>query len=214
MPVVTRNRLARTAVVLLAIGTTGCRKSSFEQDFSVAEWRTAKPRERARMATDFLRTHDVIGMSEAELKQLLGEPTNESDSWTYDLSENGPPPAGPQPSQVFMKHPQLYVFFKQGRVSIASPTYMLELRDDVVFDPRFWAPRTPARLAMVYDLLNRRLLISLDKPQVLRLLGPPDQKTEARTLSYDLGMRMLDGVTLTFTMDSVNRVTRGRILEH
>src|SRR5688572_20445531 len=166
------------------------------------------------MAPDFLRKHILAGLAESELTRLLGEPNTEHDSWEYDLTENGPPPGGPQPSQVFLKHPQLYVFFRKGRVHSVSTTYKLELRDEVVFDPRFWAPQTSARLGMTYDLINRRLLLSLDKQQVQGLLGPPDHKLEARTLDYDLGARMVDPATLSFTMDETNRVTQGRILEH
>ena len=166
------------------------------------------------MAPYFLRQHIVAGLPESELTRLLGEPNTEHDSWEYNLTENGPPPGGPQPSQVFLKHPQLYVFFRKGRVHSVSTTYKLELRDEVVFDPRFWAPQTSARLGMTYDLINRRLLLSIEKQQVQQLLGPPDQKSAVRRLDYDLGTRVVEPVTLSFTMDDRNRVTHGRILEN
>ena len=164
------------------------------------------------MAADFLRQHKVVGMREAELTQLLGEPNSERDSWEYNLTENGAPPGGPQPSQVFLKHPQLYLFFRKGRVHSVSTTYKLELRDEVVFDPRFWAPHTSARLGMTYDLINRRILLSLDKQQVEQLLGPPDQKADVRRLDYDLGTRLVEPVMLSFTLDENDRVTQGSIL--
>lgn len=199
-------------LVALLFACTACNGASSDQSFSVAEWQKAAPKQRRLMAEDFLRQHNVVGMGEAELTQLLGEPNSERDSWEYNLTENGPPPSGPQPSQVFLKHPQLYVFFRKGRVHSVSTTYKLELRDEVVFDPRFWAPQTSARLGMTYDLINRRILLSLDKQQVEKLLGPPDQKADVRRLDYDLGMHMVDPVTLSFTLDENDRVTQGAIL--
>ena len=196
------------------IACAACGDARPEKPFSVDEWKNAAPEERRLMATDFLRRHNVVGLPESELTRLLGEPNAEQDSWEYNLTENGPPPGGPQPSQVFLKHPQLYVFFRKGRVHSVSTTYKLELRDEVVFDPRFWAPQTSARLGMTYDLINRRILLSLDKPQVRQLLGPPDQKADARRLDYDLGTRVVEPVTLSFTLDDKNRVTQGRILEN
>jgi hypothetical protein len=198
--------------VALLFACMACNDTSSDQPFSVAEWQKAAPKQRRLMAEDFLRQHNVVGMREAELTQLLGEPNSERDSWEYNLTENGPPPSGPQPSQVFLKHPQLYVFFRKGRVHSVSTTYKLELRDEVVFDPRFWAPQTAARLGMTYDLINRRILLSLDKQHVRQLLGAPDQKADLRRLDYDLGTHMVDPVTLSFTLDENDRVTQAAIL--
>jgi hypothetical protein len=187
---------------------------SATQSFSVASWKKGSKDERRRMAKSFLNKHTTKGMTLDQLKELLGEPDFENDIWSFNLSANSAPPRGPHPINVFLEYPQLYVHFKEGKVCEVSVTYQLELPDDLSFDPTRWKSSEPKeRLKMAASLIASGLLKGLTKTDARGLLASPDSESENRVISYDLGFRRVDMVTLDFTLDKDGRVLEARIHE-
>ncbi len=172
------------------------------------------------MAKDFLNKHDGKGMTVAQLKEILGPPDYEHDSWMYNLSLSGAPPPGPQTGAVFLEHPQLCVYFKEGVVEKPAVCHGLvgpdeEMKDELQFDPHLWkVSKPPDRLKMVGSLINSNTLTGRNKDEVRQKLGGPDDQSERHEIEYDLGIRMIDSVTLTFVLDAEGKVTDGQIIEH
>ena len=183
--------------------------------FSVSRWKTASKDERRLMADDFVRKVDTMGMTVDELKRLLGNPDFEQDFWSYNLSVEGAAPAGPQNIDVFLDHPQLYVQFREGRVETLSVTDGLDLSTDLTFSAPVWRQSKPAdRLRMTASLMSDEVLKGLSKQEVEQMMGVPDSKSESHEVEYDLGYRMIDLVTLTFTLDAAGEVVSAKVVEH
>jgi hypothetical protein len=172
------------------------------------------------MAKDFLKKHDTKGMTIDRLKELLGSPDSEHDSWQYNLSTNGVPPRGPQTEAVFLMHPQLCVHFKEGVVNEVASCHGLGLADDrktitARFDANLWRlSGPPERLNMVANLIKSEILKGRDKDEVKQILGNPDAQSETREIEYSLVFRMVDIVTLTFIIGEDGRISDARIIEH
>jgi hypothetical protein len=199
---------------LLASTLSACSAISAAQSFAVSRWKTASKDERRRMAKSFLSQYTTKGMTLDQLKELLGDPDFETDIWTYHLSTNGAPPPGPQSINLFLQYPQLYAHFKEDKVDELSVTYQLNLSDDLSFDAGRWKSNEPnVRLKMAANLIASRIMIGLRKPDAKLILGTPDSESKKRVVSYDLGLRMVDMVTLDFTLDEGGRVLEARIHE-
>jgi len=167
------------------------------------------------MAKDFLKKYNTKGMALAQIKELLGEHDYENDSWTYHLSVKGAPPSGPQNMQVFSEHPQLHVHFREGKVESFSMTQGVQPNKEVSFDSELWKASTAQeRLRMAASLIGSGILKGRNKEAAQQLLGPPDGQSEKREVEYDLGIRMIDVVTLTFTINNDGAVSDAQIIEH
>ncbi len=202
------------ATTLVSI-SVGCALIKATQGFSPSRWKAASKDDRRGMAPKFLKTYDTKGLNVEQLKELLGEADYERDVWIYNLSTKGQPPRGPHTSDVFLDFPQLYVHFREGRVEHVAVTDRLELRDEVKFEPELWKSSSPPnRLKMTASLIGSKVLERLLKAEVKQLLGAPDAESEEHQIEYDLGLRMVDTVTLTFTLDQDRRITRAEIIEH
>lgn len=194
--------------------------SSNEEAFTISKWKSASKDQRRGMADDFLKKYDTKGMTLDQLKEILGPPDYEHDSWMYNLSLNGPPPPGPQPGAVFLKHPQLCIHFKEGVVEKITVCHGLsetdgQMKAEKQFDPRLWRiSHPPERLKLVEDLINSSMLIGHNKAEVSRRLGEPDAKSDSHEIEYDLGVRMIDMVTLTFVLGDDGKVTDAEKIEH
>ena len=194
--------------------------SSGGEEFSVSKWKAATKDQRRRMAEDFLKKYNSTGMSLEQVKELLGEPDYEHDSWRYNLSPNGPPPSGAQTEAVFLQHPQLCIHFKEGIVNEVDTCHGLGEEDDkrkntAEFNADLWKKSRPQeRLNMLASLLNSGILKGRGKEKVKQVLGNPDAQDEERIIEYDLGFRMLDMVTLTFTLGEGGKVLDAKIIEH
>ena len=200
--------------IIMMLNLTGCNEIS-AQSFSVAGWKSASKDERRRIARDFLNKYTTKGMSLSQLKELLGEPDYEIDVWTFNLSANGAPPSGPHQIKFFLDYPQLFVHFREGKVHEVSVTYQLDLPNDLRFEAPGWKTNEPiVRLRMAANLIASGVLKGLTKRESRELLGTPDRESERRLISYDLGLRMVDVVTLYFTLDNDGRVVDARIYEH
>jgi hypothetical protein len=193
---------------------------SSSEPFDSTKWKSATEDERRRMADDFLKKYNTIGMTVAQLKEILGPPDYEHDSWMYNLSTSGAPPPGPQTQTVFVKHPRLCVHFKEGAVEKLTVCNGLavhdeEVKDDMQFDPNLWKVSSPAdRLKMVESLISSDTLTGRNKGEVKQRLGEPDDQSERHEIEYDLGIRMIDTVTLTFVLDAEGKVTHAQKIEH
>ena len=66
---------------------------------------------------------------------------------------------------------------------------------------------------MAASLIASGLLIGSTKADARAVLGGPDSEIAKRVISYDLGFRMVDMVTLDFTLDDDDRVLEARIHE-
>jgi len=167
------------------------------------------------MAEDFLARHETKGTTLSELRELLGEPDSGPYAWMYDLSVNGAPPSGHQPTQVYFERPQLYVYFEGLFVRDVRVILSAELKDNLKFDPDLWKASRPAdRLRMVPSLLTGNLLKGRSKYDVRQVLGNPDRERETDEIQYSLGERFIDLVTLSFTRDSDGRISDAQIIEH
>ena len=203
--------------VLVALLALFARCDLFEPSaqFTPEKWKSAKAEEKRPLARGFLRSHRVKGMSVSDIVKLLGVPDSEQDAFEYNLSSNGPPPAGPQPMYVFIDHPQLYVCFKLGIVEDLRLPYNFTPRGNRRFEQNEWATANPAyRQAMVADLISSNRLAKQSKAAVQSILGKPDAYSSEHTISYDLGYGLIDPVTLTFTLDSSETVRSAAIYEH
>jgi hypothetical protein len=193
---------------------------STSDPFDATKWKSATKDERRRMADDFLKKHNTIGMTVAQLKEILGPLDYEHDSWMYNLSLNGAPPAGPQTGSVFLKHPQLCVHFKEGVVDGVTVCNGLgegynQMKDDIQFHSDLWkASNPPDRLKMVESLINSNPLKGRSKEEVRQRLGDPDGQSKSHEIEYDLGIRMIDTVTLTFVLGDDGKVTDAQKIEH
>jgi hypothetical protein len=166
------------------------------------------------MAKSFLSKYTTKGMTLDQLNELLGDPAYETDVWTYNLSTNGPPPPGTHPVKLFLQYPQLYAHFKEGKLDKLSVTYQLDLLDDISFDAGRWkSNERSVRLKMAASLVASGVLIGRTKTDARRVLGDPDSESAKRVISYDLGFRMVDMVTLDFILDKDGRVLEARIHE-
>jgi hypothetical protein len=188
--------------------------------FDSAKWKSSDEDERRRMADDFLKKYNTIGMTVEQLKELLGPPDDEHDSWMYNLSLNGAPPDGPQTEDVFLKHPQLCVRFKGGVADGLGVCHGLaeldyQMKDDVQFHPDLWKASNPAdRLKMVKSLISSSLVRGWNKEEVRERLGAPDGQSDRHEIEYELGVRMIDTVTLTFVLSDDGKVTNAQKVEH
>jgi hypothetical protein len=192
----------------------GCSVRSDVRDFTVSKWKNASKDDRREMAKDFLEKYKASEMTLEQIRSLLGEPENEHDTWEYNLSSKGAPPRGPQTIKALSEFPQLYVHFKDGLVVDTSVTLGLLLTDGKKFDSAIWKVSPGDRSTMVLDLTNSNLLVGLAKTDVQMLLGSADREGERHELEYHLGYRMLDLVTLTFTVGPDGRILAAQIIEH
>jgi hypothetical protein len=204
---------ALTAIILGA-AFLACDPISANQSFNVSRWKTSSKDERRLMAKDFLNKYTMKGRTVDQIKELLGDPDYETDIWSFSLSDKGAPPPGPHTVKVFLEYPQLYVHFKEGKVDELSVTDQLKLADDLRFDPTFWkSSEPPVRLKMAGSLIASGLLKGLTKRDAMGLLGAPESESEDRVISYNLGIRRLDLVTLDFRLDKDGRVLEAWIHE-
>ena len=209
----------RTTLLAIALSFTlcslACSITSGDQSFTISGWKAASKDERRRMTKDFLKKYDTKGITVAQIKELLGDPDYEHDTWSYNLSLKGAPPPGPQTIKVFLEYPQLYVSFREGRVDSLSETYGLQLKDEIKFDVKLWqAGKPPERLKMITNLKENDILRGRNKDEVQQLLGSPDGQSERHEIEYDLGTRMIDTVTLTFTLNTDGTVSDAQVIEH
>ena len=176
--------------------------------YSTERWKKAKANDRRFMADDFLQTITTTGMSLDELLTYLGEPDYPQSTVVYYLDSDVPPLT--TPIEIFSQRPVLLIFLQDGVVtSTRHPESAAGGRKP--FDASLWkvAPSSD-RMAMCLSLLNDVTLVGMSVDDVEALLGTPDEQE----INYDLGVRMIDAVTLTFIVDRNRNIICAQTIEH
>ena len=93
-----QNKRIISSVVLITVALTLCsceKKENGDIPFSSEEWKTSNHTERYHMVSDLETTYELIGMSNSEIKDLLGDydygydpdnnPDNDNYYWGYTI---------------------------------------------------------------------------------------------------------------------------------
>ena len=191
-PIIRFRMLSFILVLVPALLYSGCVPN---KKFAADRWRQSKPKDRQWMADDFLRSFNTTGMHLDDLRTTLGEPDYPLTSVIYYLDNDVPPPA--TPLEIWGARPVLRVILQEGVVADVSwPDNASGGRQP--FDAAQWKTAPPtARLAMCTSLLNDVTLNGMPADEVETLLGRADEQE----VNYDLGVRMVTPLTLTFIID-------------
>lgn len=191
-PTVRLQILCVTLVLLPTLLQSGCVPN---KKFSVQRWKQSKPKDRQWMADDFLRSFNTTGIHLDELKLMLGEPDYPLTSVIYYLDSEVTAPT--TPLEIWSARPVMRVFLHEGVVTnVGLPDSAAGLRQP--FDAVKWKTSPPSeRLTMCTSLLNDVTLNGMPADEVETLLGRADEQE----VNYDLGVRMVTPLTLTFIID-------------
>jgi hypothetical protein len=202
-------------IALLVVGySSGCATVS-SREFSVSNWKSATTKERRLMADDFLKKYETKEMTVTQIKELLGEPDFGSDVWRYDLNLDGSPIIGPQGNKSDLPNQYFWVMFRGLYVDELSVTNRQDLKDGLEFDSSLWKASKPqSKVKMVASLMSGEILKGRSKGEVRQILGDPNKESDKREIEYNLGLRIIDYVTLTFTLDAEKKVSEAKIFEH
>ena len=176
--------------------------------YSVERWKKGKERDRQFMADNFLQTVNTTGMSLDELVTYLGEPDYPQNTVVYYLDSDVPPLT--TPPEIWSQRPVLLIFLQDGVVTnTRHPEGAAGGRKP--FDASLWRVAPSAdRMAMCLSLLNDITLQGMSIDDVESLLGRPDEQE----VNYNLGVRMIDYVTLSFILDRDRNVVCAQTIEH
>ncbi len=183
--------------------------------FRTDDWLEAKRFRRRLMAYDFVTHVPFAGKTRVQLEALLGKDYAERDTWMYDLDTGA--------NKNSATPPQLIISFDASVVSKVFITDGWEPpQAQTPFDEAQWrAVKGSARAQMITDLFRGPFVNSVthvDKAALLQRLGPPDHRTEAKELEYDLGVfpwiGEVAGKGLVFLMSDNDRVLSAEIVRH
>ena len=167
------------------------------------------------MAEDFLKKYQTRGMSVDQIKELLGEPDFGSESWRYNLNLDGSATSQQQVDRTNIPNQYFWIVFQGLHVEQLGITNRQDMKDGLEFDSILWkAGQARERVKMVASLVESGIMKGRSKGEVREILGKPDAESEKREIEYNLGVRMIDYETLTFTLDDEGKVSEARIIEH
>ena len=154
-------------LVAVAIGVVAVWRS-FHEPFTKEKWIHATPQMRDRLMEGLAESGMLMGLTEGEVYELLGEPDGASHGGvSYALShERGW--SGPC---------LLFAFTRDGYVESAGLSSMGGTVSHANFEAEVWRDGTPAdRLSMVRDLIASQPLEGMHSEDLYRLLGKPDHE--------------------------------------
>lgn len=192
-----------------------CRQDSRQIEFTASGWKTARLEERRWMAEDFLKKYDLKGQPFADVKELLGEPDIEDDTWHYalDLKDSDWVTSDNRNPQDY-KDLALLIHFKSGTVSYLMLNYTFRPPEDLRFDSGQWRTGNPSlRMRMAVKLILSEVLKGKKKQEVEQALGRPEQRSENIEFRYNLGLRIMDIVYLVFVVGPDQKVLEAKIAE-
>lgn len=210
-----RFKLMTVSLLVTALSYGSCQQDSKQIEFTVYGWKAAKPSERRWMAEDFLKKYDVKGLPFAQIKELLGEPSTETDPWHYklDLKDSAWAKAANRNPDDY-KDLELLVHFKGGRVSYSMLNYTFQPPEDLQFDSEKWLTGSPSlRMRMAVNLIQTEVLNGKTKQEVEQSLGRPGRRSENVEFYYDLGLRIMDHQYLLFVVGPDQKVIEAKIGE-
>jgi hypothetical protein len=175
--------------------------------YSAERWKKAKAKDRQFMADNFLQTVNTTGLNLDELVTYLGEPDYPQNTVVYYLDSDVPPLT--TPVEIWSQRPVLLIFLQDGVVTnTRHPEGAAGGRKP--FDASLWRVAPSAdRMAMCLSLLNDITLHGMSVDDVEALLGRPDEQE----VNYDLGVRLVDTMTLTFIIDRDRNVVCAQTIE-
>ena len=133
------------------------------------------PEKRYKIINTILKKYDLIGLTETNLKKLLGEPDYEyknDNIVTYNCGFD------------FLNPVNLGVEFEKG---IVIKTWIYNDFVRRKFTKEEWINGKYERFEIVDNLLSNKKLIGLKKEELLQLLGKPDIRGE-NFIKYNLGI--------------------------
>jgi hypothetical protein len=180
----------------------GCRPN---EKFSADRWKEGTTRERYWMADDFLKTIQTEGMTLDDLKSLLGEPDYSHSHLVYYLNENVSPLT--QGQSIYLNRPVLLISLTGDRVTYARTLAPTETRGKA-FDARQWKTAPYSERLRMHNSMP--VLQEMTVDEVIEVLGKADEKE----VNYNLGLRNIDVVTLTFILNREGKTICAEKIEH
>jgi hypothetical protein len=198
------NILFVTLLLFALLLPSGCLPN---KKFSAERWRQAKAKDRQWMADNFLQTVYTTGMSLDELTTFLGTPDYPQSSVIYYLDSEVPPLS--DPLEIWSQRPVLRIFLQEGVVTNTTRPESAA-GGSQPFDATRWKTSPPSeRLAMCNSLLRDVTVNGMAADEVELLLGRADEQE----VSYDLGVRLVKAVTLTFIIDRDRKIICAQTIE-
>ena len=157
------------AVVLVLVAITVLAVwRPFHEPFTREKWMDATPQMRDRLLAELANSKMLVGLTEEEIYDLLGEPDGASHGQAmYYFRHNG----RSRPCLIFR-------FTRDGHVESRRLSSMGGTTSRSKFEAETWRSGTPAdRLSMVRDLISSQSLEGRHRDGLYVLLGDPDRET-------------------------------------
>ncbi len=161
-------------VLLVAVGVFAVWQP-FREPFTREKWTDATPRMRDRLLAELARSEMLVGLTEQEVYNLLGDPDGESHGkamYYFRLEGRS------RPCLIFR-------FTRDGYVQSRGLSSMGGTTSSSKFEDETWRNGTPAdRLSMVRDLIASHSLEGTHRNDLYALLGDPDRETSTGPLVW------------------------------
>ncbi|UCC31605.1 MAG: hypothetical protein JSU86_04860 [Phycisphaerales bacterium] len=161
-------KLIGVAILILVGVAVGILCWPSNKPFTREKWINATPQMRDRLLESLARSGILIGLTEKEVYEKLGDPDGSSHGRAmYYFRDEG----RSRPCLMFR-------FSRDGHVESRGLWSMGGTTSDAEFDAETWRHGTPAdRLSMVRDLIASHPLEGMHRDDLYGLLGNPDRET-------------------------------------
>ena len=165
-------------IILVVVMVLLAMPSLLTEAFTKEKWDNATPNMRDRLMDGLARSGMLVGLSEEEVYEMLGDPDGSKHGRAmYYLRDEGQ--SGPC---------LILSFTRDGNVASESLSSMGDTTSHDAFDEETWQCGTPSkRLSMVQDLIASNRLRGLSRLEVYELLDTPDWETPGGPTIYYCG---------------------------
>ncbi len=163
-----KHALTISGVILIVVVIVFAMPRLSTESFTKDKWDNATPGTRDRLMDGLARSGILVGLSEEEVYEMLGDPDGSSHGRAmYYFRDEG------------RSHPCLILSFtRDGNVASESLSSMDGTTSTDAFNEETWRGGTPAeRLSMVRDLLASHRCRGMSRLELYAFLGKPDRET-------------------------------------